>query len=647
MAADEFTARRIARTTDNEPATETKQPIGYNDNELDRLENSIPQVYDIIPEPSMQFDKGEVQRLRKREIKTITRENFENPAKERIILQRVGTGSPSSDEMELIYNKGGLNDEIYVNHIDEDRKNEKREIDRKKKLSACQRRSEHCKSVLDNMQALIRKTGDNVDSLNELVKQIRLRPDEYKKDPEMEDFLQCVECGKVATDRDSTDSIAFIEDSDSSHTTYQQHSKRGRNSHVRNMKTIMALLDDNPHIPNGGASSASSEEHGYEANVKTQEAQATGDKTTTKTDRTKLEPDVKKIVQTSKTKKTEDGAEITSIVKNTTIIKTTSQGESTKESQSASSGTRVIDFDSLKTVHQRQNDQTNNAPSGPTGPSAIVYPSEGPSPSGWSEKIKGEAIIERSSAPEASSQADAKRSRGWNYEAGSVGSVEPRIMTGPQNQQSKLDGNLIMLPTAETMKTSQQVQFTPSMSWMPYPVCFFGTPPSGASTTPSKQSMPGMMAFPGSSPGASNYPFAGSQYPARGPGYPGQSMNQGFIPMQIQQQQQNPGAPFLPQHFQQFQQFQQGNRVVPSGPGVQPFGPNFPNSPTGPGTPPRTPYYCTYMQTPTFQFPTIPGVSEFQRSAEARRQDIDGDVKEWSVSNPAWNTDTSMYPGEH
>lgn len=31
----------------------------------------------------------------------------------------------------------------------------------------------------------------------------------------------------------------------------------------------------------------------------------------------------------------------------------------------------------------------------------------------------------------------------------------------------------------------------------------------------------------------------------------------------------------------------------------------------------KSPYYCTYIPAPTFQFPPIPGVSEYQRSADA------------------------------
>ncbi|XP_078053187.1 serine protease nudel [Augochlora pura] len=164
-------------------------------------------------------------------------------------------------------------------------------------------------------------------------------------------------------------------------------------------------------------------------------------------------------------------------------------------------------------------------------------------------------------------------------------------------------------PTAETMKSTQQLQLTPTMSWMPYQVCFYGPPASGG---PGKQ-FPHMM-FPATSPSAPySMPMAQQRL---GPQNSGQAPN------------------FVQVHAQSVQFMQPGvgnQRVGPTGPA----GPNFPMFPgqTQPSATARgnekAPYYCTYIPAPTFQFPAIPGVSEYQRSSDGFKKDgIKGDSME-------------------
>ena len=87
-----------------------------------------------------------------------------------------------------------------------------------------------------------------------------------------------------------------------------------------------------------------------------------------------------------------------------------------------------------------------------------------------------------------------------------------------------------------------------------------------------------------------------------------------FRPFQPQ-----PGMPFvpIPQMQQNFPQMQpnpqiQFQNVGPTGPGQNIFtNQNNPNN----RMPPNVPYYCTYIPTPTIQYPSIPGASggNFQR----------------------------------
>ena len=165
-----------------------------------------------------------------------------------------------------------------------------------------------------------------------------------------------------------------------------------------------------------------------------------------------------------------------------------------------------------------------------------------------------------------------------------------------------------MSPTAETMKSSQQLQLTPTMSWVPYQVCFYGTD----AHNPTKQPTTGQATYPASSPGIS-YPPAMSQ------------LRQGFQnfnqpPSYIQVQATAQLLPMQPNHLENFGP-SVGQRIGPTGPAIGNY-PTFPSSGVQ-GMPPsaaansngKTPYYCTYIPAPTFQFPPIPGVPDYQRSS--------------------------------
>ncbi|CAL7938816.1 unnamed protein product [Xylocopa violacea] len=163
-------------------------------------------------------------------------------------------------------------------------------------------------------------------------------------------------------------------------------------------------------------------------------------------------------------------------------------------------------------------------------------------------------------------------------------------------------------PTVETMKSTQQLQLTPTMTWMPYQVCFYGPAASG----PAKQSGTGQIVYPGSSPGAM-YPVS---MPQQRQGFQNSNQGANYIQMQAQSVQ------FLPTQSFPGNSGQGGQRVGPTGPANVnfPVFPGYQTSPSGAAGPNgKTPYYCTYIPAPTFQFPAIPGVTEYQRSSVSAR----------------------------
>ncbi|KAF3426627.1 hypothetical protein E2986_01079 [Frieseomelitta varia] len=167
-------------------------------------------------------------------------------------------------------------------------------------------------------------------------------------------------------------------------------------------------------------------------------------------------------------------------------------------------------------------------------------------------------------------------------------------------------GNIDSGPTAETMKSSQQLQLTPTMSWVPYQVCFYGTD----AHNPTKQSTAGQAMYSASSP-AIPYPPAMSQLRQ---GFQNFNQPSGYIQVQATAQ-LLPMQPSLGNFGPSV-----GQRIgLPTGPAIG----NYPTFPSSGGMLPsaaansngKTPYYCTYIPAPTFQFPPIPGVPDYQRSS--------------------------------
>ncbi|KAK2585023.1 hypothetical protein KPH14_008548 [Odynerus spinipes] len=168
----------------------------------------------------------------------------------------------------------------------------------------------------------------------------------------------------------------------------------------------------------------------------------------------------------------------------------------------------------------------------------------------------------------------------------SSNTVDERSMEYGQKVASS--NSQMILPTAEVFQSSQQVELKPTMTWMPYPVCFYGPPQS-------PQPAGNSAVFPASYPSG--------PYPA---------VPQQHTPTSGNAQSLNPQPP----NFLQIQT--QNVQLVPPPDNVAPWMPlpaqRVPT--TGPGR--GSQYYCTYLPAPTFQFPTIPGVSEFQRMGERK-----------------------------
>ncbi|KAK0091613.1 hypothetical protein PV326_002954, partial [Microctonus aethiopoides] len=177
--------------------------------------------------------------------------------------------------------------------------------------------------------------------------------------------------------------------------------------------------------------------------------------------------------------------------------------------------------------------------------------------------------------------------------------VDPKILSSQFYQSGMMsESKPPMIPTAETMKTGQQLQLTP-VSVVSYPVCFYGPPP--AVYPQAKQSQSSIM-YP-SAPTQSGFSPSSSDPRA----YQSPSKNsdagqgQGFVPYQSLGYEPAPvqsfaNSPQLPSPNIGYSD----QRVGPTGPGQSLMNVGYPSG-----------FYCAFM--PTFQFPTVPG--DYQRSS--------------------------------
>ncbi|XP_012280703.1 serine protease nudel [Orussus abietinus] len=197
---------------------------------------------------------------------------------------------------------------------------------------------------------------------------------------------------------------------------------------------------------------------------------------------------------------------------------------------------------------------------------------------------------------------------------GLYGGILPRIVY-PQQHQAKpnFNSNPIVLPTAETTKSTQQVQYSPGLSWMPYPVCFLRQP---GIQNPAADGMTYPQTPPTGIPAMFPYPVL--QTPVRTQ----------TILSQLDQVHVLPPVPMQqPKHM-----------VVECGlipwiagapPPVQQFGPTGPGLDTVPGqqgTPftsgadPRPPYSWSYVSAPVLQYPMATGSPDYQRAVNEANQ---------------------------
>lgn len=516
-------------------------------------------IYDDFEEPDQSLRR--VHRIRKREAPKILGSKSDDGFLPRTTkLRRVQTGSKLPLETETdSYSDGSSN-------------LSKRSIKDREKIRVCKRSVEQCKSVLNSMQSLTKAAGENVNSLNALMSQIQINEAVKKSEPgTFETFLRCIECNRMVDD----DSITFTETSkEDEDANYNHPVYRNKQSEIKNVLTIAEMLNN----PTSVSTEVKKRMIGQMQSIDDMD-----EFPSSWADSNIHDPNIQRTVDIATSQNKTDDMEVTYIIKNTTIIKHLSKGESREELSQPESIPIAM----------------------PTAPS-LIFNTPGPEENwGWGEITEAQTEVQESpsatTAPEKITNAPE-----WNQEPPPRNIQSgARIAAGVRRQPPKsiYDGSSVMFPTAETTKTSQHVQFTPPLPWSPYPVCFFGSPNSANPPGPLGRQP---VSFPASSP--ASFPFSTNQFAQRGFSYASPSMAQGFGSMQYQPQfpYGNPAAPF-----------QQVPHLGPTAPGGQGFFPNFGNVPIVPGPSSQAPYYCTYMPTPAlYQVPSQPGVAEFQRDQD-------------------------------
>ncbi|XP_076624870.1 serine protease nudel isoform X2 [Colletes latitarsis] len=433
----------------------------------------------------------------------------------------------------------------------------------------CKENVEHCKTVMNSMRTITKIVNNSMPHLHALLTSFSTNPEESRS--EFMEFLDCLQC--------KDDSITFIDTSGPDRVINNDRTYQNFN-HDRienNVDVITKLLDDDK--PTEKNSSVNYVEH-VDNGTRYQYENA---KISTIFDR--LEEDSRPTTKEPVTSKS-----------------TFTEAEPTNAAASQTIG--IDDTDRTKViVNVTDSSSTNNVTELAND---AVNPSTYPSYKGHAEQREPEGTKNGSETPD---------SNGARKSAPYKGKVF--IMKDDPQTKGTLDYSQLIIPTAETSKSTQQLQLTPTMSWKQHQICFYE--PSGKSGS-GKQS--GQFVYP-SAPGAP-YPVYMSQ---QREGYQDpDSQAQSFVQVHAQNVQIMPMQPYSGNSGFS------GQKVGPTGPATQNF-PMFPGHQTSPSAdasaPAKLPYYCTYIPMPTFQFPAIPGESEYQRSAaNSRDSKAQGDARD-------------------
>ncbi|XP_054006397.1 serine protease nudel [Hylaeus anthracinus] len=431
--------------------------------------------------------------------------------------------------------------------------------------SACTQNRERCKAVIDSMKAIANLVDDSMPHLQALLNSFMANPEESKS--EFMELVNCLQC--------KNDSITFIDHSGPGSIINNNRIIYENPDHLQignNVDVVANLLDEDR--PSDGI---------YFNEIPS--------------DQFAPPPDAEIVTmgtfdrqEDSKTTKGSETTERESATTETRMINATASASATSKAQEAANQTNRIDDMEQKKVAA-------NVPPGSDRDNVTEIGNDAAQPS-----YQGQAG--RNGTKEESQNDSKNPSRMSSRE-----NLKSRIVSNDRFQtKGNPDFSQGVIPTAETMKSTQQLQLTPTMSWMPHQVCFYGPAANGAAA---KQSAPGQVLYP-SAPG-SPYPMSMPQ--PRG----------GF---------QNPTSQvpnFMQVHAQTVQFMQPypntglsaGQRGGPTAPATQNL-PMFPGHQTSAtadtSQSAKPPYYCTYIPVPTFQFPAIPGVSEYQRSGALAEQ---------------------------
>ncbi|XP_076396173.1 serine protease nudel isoform X3 [Megachile rotundata] len=436
----------------------------------------------------------------------------------------------------------------------------------------CNQNTEHCKTVIDSMLSIVNIVNNSIPHLQPFLANFTSKSNSTKSQ-----FIELVECLQCKSGPQDIADQTTQENIDNGFEHFDHAQIKNNVEVVNNL-----LNDEDQDDQNKHSSSNSVIFTAYEEQSAKKSTVSILDKSEEYSGETTEEARTTSTIETtgygSMSKETEVYAAATS-----TSTSISASSASTTKADEATTQTERIDDTMWSTIIA-------NAMAKLDGDNATETTNDTVHPS---DQGHGEW-----SAAEREGENASKSSRKSNASA-----TKERIVFNDQFQNKPtMDSAPGMIPTAETMKSTQQLQLTPTMSWMPYQVCFYG-PSMGAT----KQSAPSQSMYPASSPGAA-YPIPMSQQRPNNQNPMNQPAN--YFQVQAQSVQFLPMQPF-PGNFG-------AQRPGPTGPGPQSF-PMFPGHqiPSGGANPSaKSSYYCTYIPAPTFQFPTIPGVSDYQRSSD-------------------------------
>ncbi|XP_034949876.1 serine protease nudel isoform X2 [Chelonus insularis] len=412
----------------------------------------------------------------------------------------------------------------------------KQRIEVDTEINNCKARWKYCTNIINSLNSQAKTASDAIESLKQTIE--TMKPN--SENPSIEELYECLVCESARKS-----DIKKMDDRGSGGSRPYKNSKGSRNQNVNHVVNV--FTNDKP----------------IEGISKVELPTSNGN----------IQRAV--LISKSNTSKIQDGAKITQVIKNRTVIERSEDSD------------EPVKFYIPFIQHQGNNKKNNHNPNDYSNRMTVRDTTS------YNDQKRNELMRNNFNANNPPFYQQKIKSNSKIFNEAQMSQPEPSNPSNPA-----------IIPTAENTQSSQQLRLTPVVPLIPYPLCYYGA------VAPAQVPMkPEQFLFPTETGNYYLPPATGFTNPIAPSPFGNTDLNQRPLTGPFQPSAYSSGYPVVPPQVPNNYFGEQ--RVGPTGPGNLFPGYGYPRS----HSPPL--YPCPYVTMPTFQFPLVPGVSDLQRMEDS------------------------------